>query len=317
MSDYNNVIARTDASALIPEEQSREILKGTIARSKALQMMRSVRMSSKLKRMPVLSALPTAYFVNGDTGLKKTAKVAWENKSLEAEEIAVIVPIPEAVLDDSEFDIWAEARPLLEEAIAVALDGAIFFGTNKPASWAKSIIEHAGDASNSYTRGSVNNQDLAEDINLTMKLVESDGFRPTGFVADLTFESALRGLRDQNDALLFMPSLQANTPATLYGKPILYGEGNDWDTAEADLFTGDFSQGIVGIRQDLTYKLLDQAVITDDEGAIIYNLAQQDMVAMRVVSRFGWQIANPIRRKNTTSATRSPFAVLRPTGWTP
>lgn len=313
---YNSSISRSDALALIPEEESKEIIKGMTLKSKALSLMRSVRMSAKLKRMPVLSALPTAYFVNGDTGLKKTTKLAWENKYLEAEELAVIVPIPEAVLDDSEFDIWGEARPLLEEAIAIALDAAIFFGTNKPTSWAKSIEQHAQDAGNQYVRGSVVNQDLAEDINQTMKLVEADGFRPNGFVGDMTFESSLRGLRDANDALLFLPSMQAGTPNTLYGKPIYYGEGDDWDGTQADLFTGDWSNGIVGIRQDLTYKLLDQAVITDENNEIIYNLAQQDMVAMRVVARFGWQIANPIRRKNTSSTTRSPFAVLRPTGWT-
>jgi hypothetical protein len=53
---------------------------------------------------------------------------------------------------------------------------------------------------------------------------------------------------------------------------------------------GDYSMAVVGVRQDLTYKLLDQAVITDDAGAIVYNLPQQDMLALRVVARFGFAI---------------------------
>ena len=69
---------------------------------------RLANMSSRTYRMPVLDMLPLAYFVNGDTGQKKTTKMAWDKKLITAEEIAVIVPIPEAVLDDSNYDIWGE-----------------------------------------------------------------------------------------------------------------------------------------------------------------------------------------------------------------
>jgi HK97 family phage major capsid protein len=314
---YNSSTSRTDANALIPIEDASEIIKGMTEKSKALALMKNVKMSSKQKRMPVLSALPTAYFVNGDTGLKRTTKLSWENKFLEAEEIAVIVPVPEAVLDDSEYDIWGEARPLVEEAFASVLDNAIFFGINRPTSWALSVIEHAASAGHSIVRGAIVGQDLAGDVNDTMALVEADGFDVNGFVADTTLKSDLRGLRDDNGQFIYQPSMVAGTPSALFGEQIEYVKGDAFDNSEADLLAGDWTSGIVGIRQDLTYKLLDQAVITDDSGNIIYNLAQQDMVAMRVVARFAWQIANPIRRRNTNAATRSPFSVLRPVGWTP
>jgi hypothetical protein len=64
------------------------------------------------------------------------------------------------------------------------------------------------------------------------------------------------------------------------------------------------------MRQDVTYKLLDQAVITDGAGKIIYNLAQQDMVALRAVMRLGFALPNPINRVNPVAATRYPFATL-------
>jgi hypothetical protein len=67
---------------------------------------------------------------------------------------------------------------------------------------------------------------------------------------------------------------------------------------------------VLGVRQDITYELLDQAVITDDTGAVIYNLAQQDMLAMRVVARFAFATAAPVTRPVTGSGTPYPFAVL-------
>jgi hypothetical protein len=66
---------------------------------------------------------------------------------------------------------------------------------------------------------------------------------------------------------------------------------------------------VVGVRQDLTYKVLDQVVITDDTGAIVYNLPQQDMLALRVGARFGFAIAKPVSR-NASGAGGFPFAVL-------
>lgn len=67
-------------------------------------------------RMPVLSGLITANFVTGDTGLKQTSEVAWQNKYINAAELAVIVPIPETVLDDVDYDVWGEIRPRIVEA---------------------------------------------------------------------------------------------------------------------------------------------------------------------------------------------------------
>lgn len=313
---YNDVISRDDASSLIPEETSTEIISGMRINSVALTLMRQATMSRKQQRTPVLASLPQAYFVNGDTGLKQTSKIAWENKFLVAEELAVIVPIPEAVLDDAEFDIWGEARPLIEEAFAIALDQAILFGTNKPTTWGESVIEHADGAGNELVRGSVSGQDLAGDVSAIMGLVENDGFDVNGFIARKAIKGSLRNLRNTQGDLIFAPSLAQGTNAdTLWGEPIRYVVRDGWVNSEADMFAGDWSQAVVATRQDFTYKLLDQAVITDNSGAIIYNLAQQDMVAMRVVGRFAYQVANVINRDNDVEANRSPFAVLRPVGY--
>ena len=196
-----NIISRTNADALIPIEYSREIIQNVPQRSKLLPLMRRLpNMSAKQRVLPVLSALPSAYFLNGDTDQKKTTNSEWDKITLTAEELAVIVPIPESVLDDSSYDIWGELRPQIEEAFGVAIDAAILNGTNKPTSWPEAIVPAAIAAENKIEIGT--NTDLASDIiglNGLMDLVESDGYRVNGFFADGTMEARLRDLRDKNN----------------------------------------------------------------------------------------------------------------------
>jgi HK97 family phage major capsid protein len=307
---YNNLISRTNVQALIPEDVADGVIGDAVAESAALSLLRRVPMSSNQQRMPVLSALPTAYFVSGDTGLKQTTEMAWANKYLFVEELAAIVPVPEAVLEDASFDIWGEVRPRLAEAIGRALDAAIFFGVNKPGSWPTDITAAAVAAGNVYTRGTATaaTGGIAEDINQLMGLVESDGFDVNGFATRRTYRARLRSARDTTGQKLMDMNLNE-----VEGIPVKYVMTGLWPTgaSSAELFAGDWTQGILGVRRDMTWKLLDQAIIQDQAGVIVYNLAQQDMVAIRVTFRCAWQVPNPINYENLTESTRYPFAVLR------
>ena len=57
MGAFNNLITRADAQALIPEGEASEIIKLATGQSAALELFRTVRMSSKTFKQPVLSAL--------------------------------------------------------------------------------------------------------------------------------------------------------------------------------------------------------------------------------------------------------------------
>jgi len=308
---YDNIISRQDAQAMIPEDVADGVIQGAIEQSAALTLFSRVPMSRAQRRLPVLAALPTAYFVNGDTGLKQTTEVSWANKYLDAEELAAIVPIPEAVLDDSSFDVWGSIKPLLQEAIGRALDGAVFFGTNKPGSWPDAIADAAAAANNTFDRGTSDPDEggIAGDISETMALVENDGFDANGFVAVRSMKGRLRQARSTQGERL--TEIGPNG-STIDGVAVQYPMRGLWGTSSGDveLFTGDFSQGLIGVRRDITYKVLDQAVIQDNTGAIVYNLAQQDMVALRVVARFAFQVPNPLNHDQPEEDDRYPFATL-------
>jgi len=307
---YNNVTDRTDAGPLIPDQRAREILNDAEYQSAALQLFTRVPMSTKIYKQPVLSALPLAYWVNGDTGLKQTTEMAWADKTMTAEELAVIVPVPNNVLADATFDLFGAFRPRIAEAIARALDAAIFLGTSKPASWPTDIVTSAVAAGNTQTRGTNNAAagGVQGDIDDVMGLVEADGFAPNGIVTDLITKGRLRKLRDSTGQKLLDVS-----NATYEGMPIRYGLDGLWPTGTGagELILGDFRRGVVGVRADINYEVFKEGVIQDNTGAIIYNLLQQDMSAMRVTARFAFQVSNPINWRQPVEAQRYPFGVLR------
>jgi len=311
---FNQRIDRSGAQALMPEDVTREIVKHVPERSVVMQMAtKASNMSRKQRRVPVLSTFPMSYFVNGDMGLKKTTQVEWENKYFDAEEIACIVPIPEAVLDDADYDIWGEIRPLIEESLGLTFDRAVLFGENSPAPWPTDILTAAGNAGNSVALGAIG--DIYDDLlspGGVIALVEQDGFMANGHVADMSMRARYRGLRDLDGNPIFKTSVQGNTSYELDGAPCYFPENGSMDVTQALQFSGNWSKVVYTMRQDITYKILDQAVIQDASGNIVYNLAQQDMVALRVVMRLAWQVPNPINRLQPDEANRYPIAVLTP-----
>jgi HK97 family phage major capsid protein len=316
LNAVTDITDRSDADALIPEKDRKDIITNLPSASAALTLMRQVNMSTKKERQPVLSALPNAYWVEGDTGLKQTTKAEWDNQYLEAEELAVLVPIPDAVRDDAEFDIWGELKPSIVEALGAKIDEATIFDVDSPPSFPDAVITGATKAGNVVTREDIG--DLAADVGEeggVMGLVEDDGFAVTGFAARTRLKARLRGLRDSNGALLFQPSLQAGTPATLYDESIVYPDGNGaWEDRGVELIAGDWNKAIIGIRQDITYRVFDSGVISDEDGKVILNLMQQDSSVLRVVMRIGFVVANPINRRKPDAADRYPFAILEEGG---
>lgn len=323
MTDYDAQVARGDIAGVVPEDVSSEIIQATTQASAALSLFPSIRMSQKTRRLPVLSALPTAYWIDGahdpssDTGYKKTTQMAWDKKYITAEELAVIVPVPEAVLDDSTFDIFGEVKPRLAEAMARKIDGAVFSGDDAPASWGGNgflgLGPQADAAGNSTVLGTATQGEggVAEDLNQLFAQVEKDGFDVSSVAAERTFRAVLRSARDTTGQKLADISADG---ASVLGATVKFVIPHSLD-ATGDGYVavaGDRSQGILGLRQDMQYKLLTEAVIQDaDTGDIIYNLAQQDMVALRVTFRCGFQVANPLTLSNENENTRYPFAVLK------
>src|ERR1700722_17593874 len=103
-------MGRTDSAAELPEQLAQDLILGTLRSSTAMLLGTKVPTTVRDSRIPVLDTIPEAYWVdNTDTneaGMKQTTKAVFANKVLIAEEIAAIAPIPQNIVDDSNFDLW-------------------------------------------------------------------------------------------------------------------------------------------------------------------------------------------------------------------
>lgn len=336
-----------DSWPLIPEEVSKEIASGVEEGSAALNLFTKLpNMSSRTQRMPVLSTLGDAGFIGAVTsdnlttganvqiddevmgvlkglpygtgdlgnfpnegmpGLKPTHQMAWENVFIVAEPIAIILPVPDDVLDDSSYDLWAEMKPKIIEAFQRKIDDAAIWGQNRPLTWPTGIVPTAIAKGQTVTLGT--GDDLAEDISNLMGILENQAYDPTAFIASPSLKASLRNLRDKNNTPIFTPGF-TKVPDSIHGLPISYVKNNSFLAATSNLITGKMDEAKYAVRSDMSWKLFTEGVISDENGKVIMNLMQQDMKAMRVVMRLGWAVPNPIHALRPDRAGY-PFAVLK------
>lgn len=308
------MISRQAAEALFQEQVVSTVLQDTPKSSVFMSLARRLpNMTGRQAKVPVLDMLPMAYWVNGDNGFKQTSRQGWDNVCLTAAELAVIVPIPESVLDDASVDLIGEVAPRVSEAIGQRVDAAVLFGVNRPVEWDADLVTHARQAGNAVSPGeSPNYYDLIMGENGLLAKIERFGYMSTGAVASMGMRAKLRGIKTTDGAPIFKTDMQGSTQYALDGAPMYFPTNGSFDSSVAQLIVGDFSQAVYAIRQDITVKILDQGIIQDPSTKeIVYNLAQQDMVALRVVFRMGWALPNPATRMDG-ERLGCPFAYLEP-----
>ena len=297
-----NMITKTDASALIPEQVFGEIFKEAQKYSKVLQLFRRLpNMTSDKMRLKVVDSLPVAYWVNESTnnGRKNTTKMAWDNVYLTAEELAVIIPIKDNVLNDADVDIWEQVKPELAKAIGKKIDQAVLFGVDAPTSFGSGVVPTIASKSKAITETS----NLYSDINDVMTAVEESGFEVTGLLGGVGLKGKFRMMTDTTGQPLNTTEIGSLNRA--------FVDNGAWDKSVATLIAGDFNQAVYSIRQDVTFDVFREGIVQNSDGSIAYNLMQEDMSAIRVTFRFGTAIPNPVTSLDGTDA-RYPFAALVP-----
>jgi HK97 family phage major capsid protein len=317
--------------ALVPEPLATSIIQELPKQSAALALCKKTILSTKPERLPVLDVLPQAYWVGGDTGLKQTSREQWKNVVMVVEELATIVPIPQAYLDDADIPIWDEVQPRMVEAAGSLIDQAVLWDINRPSTWGTSVYGGAVNAGNIVQQGFTNfggaattaALDFGQSVTALGDGLAQTGYELNGFAARPGLGWMLQGLRAAGSGVPIYSSqvdasIAGGNPhmASLYGYPCSMVNNGSWQSGQAQLLAGDFSKAIIGVRQDISFKMFTEGVISDNNGVVVLNLMQQDAVAMRMVMRLAYATVNPvtIMQPGKGITTRWPFGAVATTG---
>lgn len=312
MAFSGDAILRANVTDLLPEQTAKQVIQAATKLSAALALIPIIPMSARTFSIPVTAALAQAFWLDDDDLAEKSASTAaWKGVRLTARELAVIVIVPIAVLNDlldGGFDAWGMVQPQISEAFADKIDRAVFAGVGPFVG----IVPQAIAAGHvvSFPTATQSEGGIAEDINQTRAFVLRDGFLPSGIVADALIQVVTAGARDTTGQLLtdVANGSVAGLPAVYVRHGVLDPDGSTSVLA----VVGDVRAGArLGLRQDIEYTFLKEAQI----GAV--NLATMDAVALRTTMRVAFATANPTTRENpntsngdTIPSDRFPFAVL-------
>jgi HK97 family phage major capsid protein len=307
----------SDFSGIIPHEYSQQIIDEVEQRSAMLQLATTMPMGTRITELPVTGKLPAAEWVTGanappaGTGRKPYTDLQLKPQVITAEEIAAVVAIPQQYLDDNTINLWNWARPKMAEAIAIRLDQTIMFGgAGIPASFPV-----GGIVSNTYSTAVGGGAgpfptaiDAVDAVNNAMSYVEGQGLAVTGSSADIGAKGQFRGVRDQNGSLLLgTEQVGSGSRPTLYGVPIAYSQYAA--VTAVDFITGAWDYLVIGVREDIRFRIDPSGVIADAGGNVLVSGFQDNVVPCKIWARFGCTIVKPVTPR--VSAGAVPFARSR------
>ena len=296
-------ISRAEVATLIQEAYAPTLLASAKEVSTVLSAFQTVSMGTKTTHMPVLATLPEADWVSESAtapeGVKPQSEVTWADRTLVAEEIAVIIPVHENVVDDATEAVLDEIASLGGQAIGKKLDEAVIFGLDKPASWVSAALLPAAVAAGqtaAVVDGVANESDLVGATNKVAEAIAVAGWQPDTLLSSLALRYRVANLRDANGQLVFRDE-------SFNGFRTFFNKNGAWAPASAAAVVVDSSRVKIGVRQDITVKFLDQATV----GSI--NLAERDMVALRLKARYAYVLGTAA---TSVGANKVPVGAVTP-----
>lgn len=265
---------KDNLSGTVPLEISKEIIKNVIDQASILKVCKKEPMASDKKTIPHLTDSGSATWVKEGESIGTTIP-QFDYPQLKACKLGVIIPITNEKINDSVSSVMTEVKQAMADAFATAIDKACIFGIDSP--FDTNLVDAIG------TQKIVFSDSWDTSLSNVMGLVENNKYNCNNILMGLSQKKIIRLLANDGTK---KSSITLNN---IFETPIEYVR--DWDDTKALSITGDFSKAIVGTRENIEYKVLDQATIVSGDETI--NLAQRDMIAIKATMRMGFVIVDP------------------------
>lgn len=249
------------------------------------------------RTIPTLTTGITTYWV--DEGEAKTvSRPAFGTVTQSLKTIAALSIMTEEIIEDAAIDIVSFVSQLMGEAIAQEEDEQFLAGDTDAGDTWDGVINYTG-----VDTVAMDGTDRATDVTpeYLMELIDeltTAQRRGAKFYMHPTVLSKLRVYRaaavasgdGEGEYLVQQPT--AGAPASIWGYPIVLADAlpavsDASDSDEPFMFFGNLSRTFIyGDKLGLKVKVLDQATVNDGSNDI--NLAQHDMMGLRIHKRVGF-----------------------------
>ena len=251
------------------------------------------------RKIPTLASSVSVSWVN-EAGSKPGTNPTFGLVTQTLKKLAAIIPFTEEILEDSVINLTQLVATLFAEAVSKEEDVQFLYGIGAP--WT-GILNNG-----SVETVSLGIAEGVSDVTFE-KLIDMQDECASGALAgakyymNRTIYSYLRKLRadavsasDGKGMFLLPPNKKSIEDILDY--PIELSDAlPDKTLAGADkpfvIFGNLKLAAIFGDKQQIRAKLLDQATITDGDGQTTINLAEEDMIALRLEERVGYVLALP------------------------
>ena len=245
--------------------------------------------------IPALSGSVSTYWT-GEGVAKTSTQATFAKVTQSLKKLAAIVPLTEELVEDSAINLTALIAELFVEAVSIEEDtqffngdGTVFLGILKDTGAGRVPKLTLVAGKNTFAEATADDY-----LDLQYKVKTSARAKGKYFMHPTVVAEVMK-LKDTNGAYIYaMPA--GDKPATLWGKPVVECEACPATSAGTQnnvgfVIFGDLKQACVyGDKGEMQVKLLDQATIHDTDGSTVINLAEQDMIGIRVVERVGYAI---------------------------